>query len=618
MLAQGLDAATTKTLILGRRQDFGPVHASGVTLKEPAEPVKTDAGCLGLQQRLPHRQARIVRRVVGKAVAIEHGAAAVTVSTDNQPRILAGDMRIQPAQIGIDVVGRTKEEGEDVEKMHRRFMDKEPVHGLEIGLPVEIGVRPTPVSRAQREMKLENPAQPSRRDDVLQRAIPGLEAKILMHDQLGPGRRRQRRHPPRGFQRTAEGLLADDSADPTRQRQLDERGMRIRWRGNIKDIDPVRLKKRYQAFMARNIGRDRGVRVWIRHGDKPRPGGGLPAGVMKLREIAGADTRHGEILRDHIFSYIGRTPSGKAPNAETRPCTELFIPPALRFNMGTIRRTNQQPGHSAMSETLWEVYAVKYADRNNRTRFESFMFDPHHQQPHAMDYFIWVLRSGGHTILVDTGYDAEEAERRGRPILRHPVKALEALELTPDDIDDVIVTHLHYDHAGTLGSFPRARFHVQPAEMAYATGPCMCEDVLRKPFTGDHICEAVKAVFSGRVTFNDADDRVADGITVHRVGGHSKGLQVVRVKTASGWICLASDATHYYENFITRTPFPIVVDVEEMIRGYDRIQTLASRAEMIIPGHDPLVTSLYPSYGTSGFVWRLDGGPTGSLPTSFT
>ena len=271
-----------------------------------------------------------------------------------------------------------------------------------------------------------------------------------------------------------------------------------------------------------------------------------------------------------------------------------------------------------MSEKLWEVYAVKYADRNNRTRFESFMFDPLHQQPHAMDYFVWVLRAGDHTILVDTGYDTEEAERRGRPILRHPVKAIEALGLTPDDIDDVIVTHLHYDHAGTLGSFPRARFHIQPAEMAYATGPCMCEDVLRKPFTGTHICDAVKAVFSGRVTFNSEDDVITDGITVHCVGGHSKGLQVVRVKTAGGWMCLASDATHYYENFLTRTPFPIVVDVEEMLRGYDRIQMLASCAEMIIPGHDPLVTTLYPAHGTSGFVWRLDAGPSGKLPDSFT
>ena len=79
-------------------------------------------------------------------------------------------------------------------------------------------------------------------------------------------------------------------------------------------------------------------------------------------------------------------------------------------------------------------------------------------------------------------------------------------------------------------------------------------------------------------------------------------------------MCLASDGTHFYENFLKRKPFPIVVDVEEMLLGFDRIQDLVTRPEMVIPGHDPLVTRLYPAYGDSGFVWRLDGGPTGTLP----
>ena len=267
-----------------------------------------------------------------------------------------------------------------------------------------------------------------------------------------------------------------------------------------------------------------------------------------------------------------------------------------------------------MTDMLWEVFAVKYADRNNRMRVESFILDPAHDQPHPMDYFVWVLKARERVIMVDTGYAHDEAKRRGREILRQPVKAIEALGLGAEDVDDIIVTHLHYDHAGCLGDFPRAKIHIHPVEMAYATGPCMCEDALRMPFTGAHICDAVTALYSGRVRFTAEDDVVADGVTVHRIGGHSKGLQAVRVKTAAGWMCLASDGTHFYENFLKRKPFPIVVDVEEMLRGFDRIQDLATRPEMVIPGHDPLVTSLYPAFGDSGFVWRLDGGPTGMLP----
>ncbi|GIR51197.1 MAG: hypothetical protein CM15mP60_2580 [Alphaproteobacteria bacterium] len=189
-----------------------------------------------------------------------------------------------------------------------------------------------------------------------------------------------------------------------------------------------------------------------------------------------------------------------------------------------------------MTDMLWEVFAVKYADRNNRMRVESFILDPAHDQPHPMDYFVWVLKAGERVIMVDTGYDHTEAKRRGREILRQPVKAIEALGLGAEDVDDIIVTHLHYDHAGCLGDFPRAKIHIHPVEMAYATGPCMCEDALRMPFTGAHICDAVTALYSGRVRFTAEDDVVADGVTVHRIGGHSKGLQAVRVKTAAGWM----------------------------------------------------------------------------------
>ena len=265
-------------------------------------------------------------------------------------------------------------------------------------------------------------------------------------------------------------------------------------------------------------------------------------------------------------------------------------------------------------DKLWEVYALKYADRHNRTRADSFIFDAHHDVDHPMDYFIWVLKSGDEVILVDTGYDSQEALKRGRPIQQIPAKAIEALDLKADEIDKIIITHLHYDHAGSLHDFPKAQLYLQPAEMAYATGPCMCEDVLRMPYTGAHICEAVKALYSGRITFTNIDDKIADGVTVHCVGGHAKGLQVVRVKTASGWLCLASDATHYYENFIARKPFPIVVDVEEMLKGYDKLEALASYRSFIIPGHDPLVTNLFPAWGQSGFVWRLDGGMISNMP----
>lgn len=264
-------------------------------------------------------------------------------------------------------------------------------------------------------------------------------------------------------------------------------------------------------------------------------------------------------------------------------------------------------------DRLWEVYALKYAERNSRTRADSFIFDDDHASQHDMDYFVWVLKSGDKTIVVDTGYDAHEAQRRDRPILRDPAKSLGVLDINPETIDTVIITHLHYDHAGGLDRYPNAKFHLQKTEMEYATGPCMCSGVLQMPFTADHVCEMVQKVYSGRVVFHDGDGFVDEGISVHCVGGHSRGLQVVRVKTAEGYMCLASDASHYYENFLLQKPFPIVVDLENMVSGFNTIQTLASKKELVIPGHDPEVTRAFPLIGNTKFVWRLDKGPINKI-----
>lgn len=263
-----------------------------------------------------------------------------------------------------------------------------------------------------------------------------------------------------------------------------------------------------------------------------------------------------------------------------------------------------------MSDT-WDVHALRYAERNGRTRADSFIFDDDHSGPHPMDYFVWVLRNGTRSIVVDTGFDDAEARRRARPILADPAQMIGGFGVDPQTVDTVIVTHLHYDHAGSLDRFPAARFHLQAAEMAYATGPCMCHATLQMPFTVEHVVEMVRKVYAGRVVFHDGDAEIAPGVTVHRIGGHSRGLQAVRVRTRAGWLMLASDASHYWENFVAGKPFPIVADVEDMLKGFATIRGLASSVELTVPGHDPLIRRLFPEVAPD--VFRLDVEPHGRI-----
>jgi glyoxylase-like metal-dependent hydrolase (beta-lactamase superfamily II) len=256
----------------------------------------------------------------------------------------------------------------------------------------------------------------------------------------------------------------------------------------------------------------------------------------------------------------------------------------------------------------YEILAVKYGEFNKRKRYESFISADDHDGPHPIAYFVWLVRNAERSILVDSGFDAAEGAKRGRTVDRLPAAALEQIGLPADKIEHLIVTHMHYDHAGTLGAFPAAKLHVQAAEMAYATGPCMCHAHLRYPFSADHVCEMVRSIYSGRVEFYDGDAEIAPGLSVHKIGGHSRGLQCVRVMTASGPVVLASDGSHYYENFEMGKVFPIVVDVEDTLKGYARLKALAGSPKRVVPGHDPLVLQRYPSLNrqTQGIVHRLD------------
>lgn len=260
----------------------------------------------------------------------------------------------------------------------------------------------------------------------------------------------------------------------------------------------------------------------------------------------------------------------------------------------------------------YEVYAVKYGTMDNRHRYDNFIMADPHDGHMPIDYYVWVIRNDTRTIVVDTGFDHKEAELRGRQVDRLPREGLAMLGVDAGKVENVIVTHMHYDHAGTLDDFPNARFHVQELEMGYITGRNMCLEPLKHAYSADHVCTLVRRLFEGRVAFHGKEGEVAPGITVHHIGGHTMGMQSVRVKTKRGWVVLASDASHFYENMERTSPFPIVYHMGDMLRGYDTLRGLAESPRHVVPGHDPLVLQRYPSPNEelSGIVVRLDVDPS--------
>ncbi len=258
----------------------------------------------------------------------------------------------------------------------------------------------------------------------------------------------------------------------------------------------------------------------------------------------------------------------------------------------------------------WEVYAIRYATVARRAA-ENFIGGDAHESAMHMDYFVWLARRGKEAWVVDTGFNADAALRRKREFLRSPLEGLKRLGVDAATIENVIITHLHYDHVGNFDQFPKARFHLQDRELAYATGRYMALPFFSGTYEVDEVTAMVRNVYAGRVEFHDGDATLAPGISVHHVGGHTKGLQVVRLWTRVGWLVLASDASHYLANMNEGRPFPIVADVTEMVDGWKRLRELADDPRYIIPGHDPAVMAQFsaPSPELEGIAVRLDAEP---------
>jgi glyoxylase-like metal-dependent hydrolase (beta-lactamase superfamily II) len=268
-------------------------------------------------------------------------------------------------------------------------------------------------------------------------------------------------------------------------------------------------------------------------------------------------------------------------------------------------------GEDMTALPTYEVYAIRYATREG-TRSEHFIGgDPHDTSPMPMDYFVWVIRGAGREYVVDLGFTAEMAAQRKRQHLRCPVESLNLLDIRPAQVKEVILTHLHYDHVGNAHKLPAARFHLQDKEMAYATGRHMRYPFFADGFDCEDVVGMVQMNFKGRVEFHDGDAELAPGISVHHMGGHTAGIQVVRVHTQRGWVVLASDTSHYYEHFQQNRLFTIAYRLDDMVQAYQKIKTLADSPDHIIPGHDPLVMRLYPAASPKleGAIVRLDVAP---------
>lgn len=266
--------------------------------------------------------------------------------------------------------------------------------------------------------------------------------------------------------------------------------------------------------------------------------------------------------------------------------------------------------HDADPETF-ELYAIRYATRD-AMRASHFIGGDSHDAPMPMDYFIWVARNDNHAVVIDLGFTDAAAARRRRAMLCNPIEALKQIGVDPEAVQDAIITHLHYDHCGNFGLLPQARFHVQEAEMHFAVGKHMKYRYFSSGYEPEDVMKAVELNFKGRMVQYTGAAQIMSGIRVVPLPGHSPGEQAVLVNTQRGWVVIASDAAHFYENLQRLKPYTACHNVAQMLESFDDLMELADNdIARIVPGHDPLVMQLYPPANPdlAGRVARLDVQP---------
>ena len=235
----------------------------------------------------------------------------------------------------------------------------------------------------------------------------------------------------------------------------------------------------------------------------------------------------------------------------------------------------------------FEVYALCYGRRTG-FRGEHFLgYDGNSADPHPTAYYVWLAVSPAHTVLVDAGIRAERAREIDGLDYVEPVRLLADLGVAPAAVDHVVLTHLHYDHCGTVARFPDARVVVQRSEVDYWTGP-WAKRIERERWLLDEV-----VLEDLRADPVDGDAEVVPGLSVHLVGGHTAGTQVVRVETGSGPVVLASDASHFHENLENDRPAPLLHSMTGVYGAFDRVRELAGSGP-VVPGHDPAVLARYP------------------------
>lgn len=244
-----------------------------------------------------------------------------------------------------------------------------------------------------------------------------------------------------------------------------------------------------------------------------------------------------------------------------------------------------------------EVYALRYGTLRNFP-VASLVAGADTSRRMDIALMVWLIkRPDGRNVLVDAGFYRDKFMQRWKPAdYIKPSEAVRLVGLRPEDITDIVLSHVHWDHLDGADLFPKARVWLQRDEYTHhvnGTG---------RPL--DRAIDSLDAAMllginrAGRVRLVEGDDQeIMPGIRAYIGGKHTFASQFATVETPQGIVVIASDNMYLYENFTKHAAIAQTLDAASNVRAQERMGKLASNVRLIVPGHDPLVFVRFPSPG---------------------
>lgn len=250
----------------------------------------------------------------------------------------------------------------------------------------------------------------------------------------------------------------------------------------------------------------------------------------------------------------------------------------------------------AQSKPQYEIYALRYATIPDFP-VSSLVAGADRARKLDIAMMIWLVRGGGRNILVDSGFYRDQFFKQWHVNdFVKPSETLSRVGLKPEDITDVVITHMHWDHADGADLFPKARIWLQKEELEYYAGSAWQSPRTHGGIDPDDVLALVKLNTQRRVGLVDGDaQEILPGIACYTGGKHTYASQYVAVNTAVGTVVLASDNMYLYENLEKHVPIAQSLDQDSNLRAQDRMKQLAAAPQWIIPGHDPAVMTKFPN-----------------------